>query len=95
MDKVKIELEPELSACIETKAKREYQKTLSELLKKGEASNLQERLETLSLFLKTADFKRLREKYERHLTSGRRVRFILRLEEGEAKYDMKITKGQI
>ena len=32
-----IEIEPELSACIETKAKREYQETLSELLKKDKA----------------------------------------------------------
>ena len=66
---------------------------MSELLKKGGESELQERLETLRLFLEATDFKRLREKYERHLTAGRRVRFILHLEDGQAKYDMKITEG--
>ena len=50
-----IEIEPELSACIETKAKREYQKTLSELLKKGEEEELRERLEILRLFLEATD----------------------------------------
>ncbi len=88
---IKIELEPELSACIKTKAKREYQKTLRELLKKGEESELKERLETLRLFLQTTAFKQLREQYERYLIAGRRVRFILRLEEGKPKYDLKIT----
>jgi hypothetical protein len=88
---IKIELEPELSGCIDTKAKREYQKTLRELLKKGEESELKERLETLRLFLQTTDFKQLREQYERYLIAGRRVRFILRLEEGKPKYDLKIT----
>jgi hypothetical protein len=88
---VKIEIEPELSACIETKAKREYQKTVSALLKKGEQSELQERLEVLRLFLETTDFKQLRGEYEKYLTAGRRVRFILRREEGKPKYDMKMT----
>ena len=89
---MKIELEPELSACIETKAKSEYQETLRGLLKKGSKSELQERLETLRLSLKTTDFERLRKKYERHLTASKRVRFILYLEEGKPKYYMKITK---
>ncbi len=88
---IKIEIEPELSACIETKAKREYQKTLREILKKGEQSDLQKQLETLRLFLQTTDFRQLREEYERHLIAGRRVRFIVHLEEGKPKYDMKIT----
>jgi len=88
---MKIELEPELSACIETKAKRAYQKTLSALLRKGEESELRERLETLRLFLQTTGFKQLRGEYEKHLIAGRRVRFILHLEEGKPKYDMKIT----
>ena len=91
MKQLRIEIEPELSACIETKAKREYQATLSALLKEGEQSELQERLELLRLFLETTDFKQLRGEYEKHLIAGRRVRFVLHREEGKAKYDMKIT----
>ena len=89
---IKIEIEPELSACVETKAKREYQKTLSELLRKGEERELQERLETLRFFLEATDFKELRKEYERHLIEGRRVKFILYLEKGKPKYEMKITQ---
>ena len=91
MKQVAIEIEPELSACIETKSKREYQTTLSALLKKGEQSELQERLEILRLFLETTDFKQLRGEYEKYLIAGRRVRFILHREEDKPKYDMKIT----
>jgi len=88
---MKIDLEPELSACIETKAKREYQKTLSQLLTEAEDEELQERLETLRLFLGTADFKRLREEYEKYLIAGRQVRFTLRLEKGKPRYQVKVT----
>ena len=87
---IKIEIEPELSACIETKAKREYQKTLSELLTKAEDKKLQERLETLRLFLESTDFKELRREYEGYLAEGRRVKFILRLVRGKPEYEMKI-----
>ncbi len=86
-----INIEPELSACIETKAKREYQKTLGKLLKELENKELQERLEILRLFLETTDFKRLREEYEKHLIAGRRVRFTLRLEECRVKYEVKVS----
>jgi hypothetical protein len=86
-----IDIEPELSDCIETKAKREYQKTLGKLLKETGNEELQERLETLRLFLETTDFKRLREEYEEYLIAGRRVRFTLRLAEGKAKYEVKVS----
>jgi hypothetical protein len=88
---MEIDLEPELSACIETKAKREYQKTLGKLLTETEDGNLEERLETLRLFLETVDFKRLREEYEKYLIAGRRVRFTLRLEKGEPRYEVTVT----
>jgi hypothetical protein len=88
---MKIDLEPELSACVETKAKREYQKTLGKLLTEAEGEELQERLETLRLFLETTDFKRLREEYEKYLIAGRRVRFTLRLEKGKPRYEVKVT----
>ena len=90
MGLIKIEIEPELSVCIETKAKREYQKTLSELLNKGEERELRERLETLRLFLEATDFRELRKEYERHLLEGRQVKFILHLIKGKPKYEMKV-----
>ena len=85
-----VELEPELSACIETKAKREYQKTLTELLSKGEESELRERIEILRLFLESTDFSKLRSEYEKYLLEGKKVKFILHLVKGKPKYEMRI-----
>ena len=86
-----IELEPELDACIETKARREYNRVLSELLEKGEEKKLAERLGILRLFLESADFNRLRSESEKHLVAGKKVKFMLYLEKGKPKYEMKIT----
>jgi len=91
MGQLKIELEPELSACIETKARQEYQKTLSELLKADENGELRERLELLRLFLETTDFKRLREDYEKYLVSGRQVRLTLRPKKNKPGYKIELT----
>ena len=86
-----VELEPELDACVETQAKREYNQTASQLLKKGENKELAEKLELLKLFLESADFNRLRSESEKHLVAGKKVTFILHLEEGKLKYEMKIA----
>ena len=86
-----IELEPELDACVETQAKRQYNRVLSELLKKGEDKVLVVKLETLKLFLESADFNKLRSESEPHLVAGRKVKFIVRLEDGKPQYEMKIT----
>ena len=75
---------------METKAKREYEKTLSKLLDKGEERELMEKLDTLRLFLESTDFSVLRREYEKHLLQGKRVKFILHLETGKPKYEMKI-----
>ena len=85
-----IEIEPELSACIETKAKREYHLALGELLKKGKDDKLEERLETLRLFLEGTDFKELREKYEGDLTQGKRVKFLIYLDAGMLEYEIEV-----
>ena len=87
---INIEIEPELSACVETKAKREYNQILGDLLNKGEDVELGERLETLRLFLESTDFGKLRNEYEKYLLQGREVKFIVYLEEGKPKYEMKI-----
>jgi hypothetical protein len=85
-----VELEPELAACVETKAKREYNNTLSELINKGEQEGLAEKFELLRLFLESTDFSQLRNEYEKHLIEGRRVKFILYLISGKPKYEIKI-----
>ncbi len=70
--------------------KRQYNKILRELLKKGDDKELGEKLETLRLFLESADFNKLRSESEKHLVEGRKVKFILHLEEGKPEYEMKI-----
>ena len=77
---------------METQAKRYYNQILSELLKKGEEGELAEKLETLRLFLESADFNKLRSESEKHLVEGKGVKFILHLEKGMPKYEMKIIE---
>ena len=56
-----IDLKPNLSSCIETLSKKEYERTLNLLLKeRGIDEGLGERLEVLRLFLESADFGHLR-----------------------------------
>lgn len=63
-----VELVPDLSHCIETVARREYEDMLKQLLGTRQANEgLQKRLEILKLFLQTADFKRLRTESEHYL----------------------------
>lgn len=85
---VRIEIAPELSACVETQAKRQYRQVLGELLTKGEEDAA--RLEILRLFLESADFNKLRSESEKHLLAGRKVRFIVSLEKGLPKCEMRI-----
>ena len=88
---IRIELVPTLSSCIETTAKREYQKSVSDYLEIGEEDkDLEERIELLRMFLESTDFRELRSESEKYLIEGRDVRFMLYLEEGKPKYEMKI-----
>jgi len=84
-----IELKPDLSSCIETLSKREYERTLNLLLKEGSVNEeLGERLEVLRLFLESTDFGHLRSQYERYLTEGKEVTFLIYPEEGKASYKL-------
>jgi hypothetical protein len=74
---------------VETKAKRQYDQILSELLKREE-EELTEKFEILRLFLESTDFSELRNKYEKHLLEGKRVKFILYSEKGKPKYEMRV-----
>ena len=84
-----IELKPNLSSCIETLSKKEYERTLNLLLKEGRVDEeLGERLEILKLFLKSTNFGHLRSQYEGYLTEGRKVTFLIYLEEGKVSYKL-------
>ena len=77
---------------METQAKRRYNQIARELLQKGEERELVEKFETLRRFLETADFNRLRSESEKHLVEGRKVKFIVWLEEGQPEWEMKVTE---
>jgi hypothetical protein len=69
-----IKLEPTLSSCIETVAKKEYKKVLSILLKPDqENEQMEEKLELLKLFLESADFDHLLSLSDKFLLKGERV----------------------
>jgi len=88
---LKIELVPTLSRCIETVAKKEYDETVRQLLASGEHNRkLLEIVGLLKNFLETADFKKLRAESEVLLAEGREVKFILWLDSGELRYEMRI-----
>ena len=85
-----IELVPDLSHCIETVAKKEYQETIKRLLNTVETSNeLEEKAEILRLFLQAANFKKLRTESEKYLASGRKVKFVVYLQNGTPRYNIQ------
>jgi hypothetical protein len=89
MKMVPIELNPNLSSCIETLSKKEYERTLNLLLEeRGIDEGLGERLEVLRLFLESADFGHLRSQYEGYLTEGKKVTFLISPEEGKVSYKL-------
>ncbi|HUL36689.1 MAG TPA: hypothetical protein VLW47_03320 [Thermodesulfobacteriota bacterium] len=86
---VPIELKPNLSRCIETLSKKEYERTLNLLLEKGPIDEeLGERLEVLRLFLESTDFSQLRSQYEAYLTEGKKVTFLIYSDEGKSAYNL-------
>ena len=88
--KVYIEIEPELSACVETKIRKEYNYVLNQLLKEGGEEELMEKFEALRLFLESVDFSKLRGEYERYLLEGKSVKFTIYAEEGKPRYKMEV-----
>ncbi|MEW6142126.1 MAG: hypothetical protein AB1597_03075 [Chloroflexota bacterium] len=88
---VKIVLIPTLSHCIETAAKAEYEKSLRQLLAEGnDRRELSERVEVLTRFLSTADFRKLRMESERYLLEGQQVKFLVYQEDGVIRYRMEM-----
>ena len=88
---LKIELLPDLSHCIETVARRKHAE-LSHRLLGSEAGNAEaeDKLEILRLFLKTADFRKLRSESEKQLIEGKNVRFTVYLEARALRYEMHV-----
>lgn len=87
---MEIKLKPSLSHCIETVAKREYERVLSLLLGGKQEDSLLDELELLRLFLESADFRQLRSRSEEALLAGRRIEFILRSTHGVPAYEIEI-----
>lgn len=89
---LRIEMVPDLSHCIETVARKEYEDTLKRLLAQGEVTEeLEEKAEILKLFLETMDFRELRADSEKHLLESKKVKFVVYLEHGTLKYDVEVT----
>ncbi len=90
---VSIELTPTLAHCIETTARQEFSKAANQYMQRGEEDEeLEEKIELLRAFLESMDFKELRRGSEKHLIEGKTVRFILYLEDGKPRYEMKVEK---
>jgi hypothetical protein len=87
----RIELLPELSHCVETRAKQEYASTMSKILSGNQSPGLEERLDLLKTFLETADFSRLRRESEEHMIQGRKVKFVISGFAGHSKWSVEMT----
>lgn len=87
----KLTLIPTLDACVETQAKQMYNRTLRELVRNPDDKLSQERLETVKLFLQTADFPGLRKESEKYLVEEKKVIFTVWQENGKARWEMKVS----
>jgi hypothetical protein len=88
---LRVKLQPDLSRCIETTARDEYERGLRSLLAGEGGERLAERTELLRLFLETADFSQLRRQSERHLLEGKKVAFTVYMDEGVLKYELQVS----
>jgi len=87
---VSIKIKPELHECVETKAKKEYQRISGLVLNGNKQKGLLKRLELLRLFLETADFPRLRSDSEKYLEKGHEVIFLISDKCGSAITTMQV-----
>lgn len=87
---MEIKLKPSLSHCIETVAKREYEKVLSLLLSGKQEDTLLDELELLRLFLESADFRQLRSRCEESLLAGKEIEIVLKSTHGVPAYEIEM-----
>jgi hypothetical protein len=85
-----IVLEPDLTRCIETTAREEFQRGLRVLAAGQGDEALGERSETLRLFLESADFSELRRLSEPHLLEGKSVTFAVWVEVDGVRWRMDV-----
>jgi len=86
-----IELIPDLSSCIETVARREYNDATRALMTATSPDEaLVEKAEVLRLFLETADFRKLRAESEKYLVAGKRVKFLVYREGELPRFEMQV-----
>lgn len=90
MARTNIKIVPEINACIETKAKKEYQHICNLVSQGGTERSLIQRLELLRLFLETADFRKLRSDSEQLLIQGKRITFVISEKSGSAVFKMDV-----
>ncbi len=89
-----IELFPSLSHCIETTAREEFWNSVNQYMEGGqEDKKLEGRIEILKAFLESMDFKKLRSQSEKHLTEGKKVKFVICWKEGKPSYEMEVIKA--
>jgi hypothetical protein len=88
---LRVKLHPDLSHCIETTARDEYERGLRRLLAGEGGERLAERTELLRLFLETADFSDLRRQSERHLLEGKEVAFVVYMDKGALRYELQVS----
>ena len=93
-----INLEPGFSTkeipgkCIKCLAEQELNNCLMELLMgEGENKELEQRFEALVTFLKSPESIKLRDEAERYLAEGKRVSLKISFEQGQPKYEIKVT----
>ena len=85
-----IELYPTLDFCIESTAKREFNRLSAKYMVGGGKDSLTDgQIILLRAFLEEADFPALRGASEPHLLEGRKVRFVL-TDEGGLSYRMDV-----
>lgn len=85
-----LEISPDLSECVETKARKEYNRLSSLLLAGSNKTGLTEQLEVLRHFLDTANFRALRSQSEKFLIEGKTVKYLLSKRSGEMCCEMRV-----
>jgi len=91
MRALRVQLQPDLSRCIQTVARDEYERGLRNLLAGAGDEHLAERTDLLRLFLETADFSGLRRQSERYLLKGKKVAFVVYKDEGVLRYELQVS----
>lgn len=90
-----IELFPTLYHCIETTAREEFQNSVNRYMESGgKHRKLEGKIELLKTFLESVDFRQLRSQSDGYLVEGKKVKFVIRWQEGELSYEMIVRKGE-